>query len=50
MQRKCSAVMCSAVQTRHCRKRESERERDREKEKRGGVRKELDTGVSGLLE
>lgn len=46
MQRECSAVMCSAVQTRHCRK----RERDREKEKRGSVRKELDTGVSGLLE
>lgn len=29
---------------------ERERESDREKEKRGGVRKELDTGVSGLLE
>lgn len=29
-----NAVMCSAVQTRHCRKRERNRERQREREKR----------------
>lgn len=43
----CCDVQCSADKTLQ---KERERESDREKEKRGGVRKELDTGVSGLLE
>lgn len=47
MQRECSDVQCCADKTLQ---KERERESDREKEKRGGVRKELDTGVSGLLE
>lgn len=42
-----NAVQCCADKTLQ---KERERESDREKEKRGGVRKELDTGVSGLLE
>lgn len=43
----CSDVQCCADKTLQ---KERERESDRDKEKRGGVRKELDTGVSGLLE
>lgn len=43
----CCDVQCCADKTLQ---KERERESDREKEKRGGVRKELDTGVSGLLE
>lgn len=42
----CCDVQCCADKTLQ---KERERESDREKEKRGGVRKELDTGVSGLL-
>lgn len=43
----CCDVQCCADKTLQ---KERERERDRKKEKRGGVRKELDTGVSGILE